>query len=119
MYGLGFTDECLAILWGLIPANITKAEGGKVGEHSGQKCRTIVGGDLSHSDEVEGVLSCSELGWEVLLGVWGSGLCSFLFVFADSWPEATRFLLHWLSCGDGVLLARASSILLDTFSLDS
>ena len=40
MYGLGFTDECLAILGALIPANRIKAELGKVEEHSAQKCRT-------------------------------------------------------------------------------
>ena len=42
-----------------------------------------VGGDLGGSGEVGGDLSCGELGQEVLLGVWGSGLCSF-WVPADS-----------------------------------
>ena len=28
----------------------------------------VVGGDLSGSDEVDGDLSCGELGWEVLRG---------------------------------------------------
>ena len=69
------------------------------------------------SDKIEGDLSCGELGWEVLRGEWGSGLCSFWFGFsADSRSEAARFLICWLSCGDWSS-ARASAILSDKFSL--
>ena len=76
-----------------------------LGERGGE-----VGGDLGGSGEVCGDLSCGELGQEVLLGVWGSDLCSFcLFFSADSWPEAARFLVRWLD-GKGALLVKASLI---------
>ena len=47
-----------------------------LGERGGE-----VSGDVSGSGKVGGDLSWGELGQEMLLGVCGSGLCSFWLVF--------------------------------------
>ena len=74
--------DCLSILglllsWPLMVVVLWKIGEMLLGERVG-----VVGGDLSGGDEDEGDLSCSDLGWEELLGVWGSGLCSFWLFFS-------------------------------------